>query len=138
MGIKITGYEHPPTPQQLSPDVIKKECPAGESKGCFLWDYDHTDDVVKFTPRILARNDLAKDDLSKVLEHERQHWRDFNRRASELKTAVDRAVKAGQDPRVDDRLDWMLYDYCQDAITFHRKIENLVFDSCKEPDSKRP
>src|SRR5262245_18801377 len=129
MGIKITGYERPPAPEQLSPDVIKKECPAGESNGCFLWDYDHTDDVVTFKARILARNDLKNDELNKVLEHERHHWRDFNKRASEVKAGVDQAVKAGRDPRVDDRLDWMLYDYCRDAIAFHRSIDVLVFDS---------
>jgi hypothetical protein len=137
MGTKFSGYERPPAPQQRPKDVIVRECP-GETNGCFLWDYDHTDDVVTFKTRILARNDLSRDELNKVLEHERQHWRDFNRLASEVKAAVDHAVKAGQDPRVDERLEWMLYDYCQAAIAFHRRIGNMVFDSCREPDSKRP
>lgn len=137
MGVKFSGYEHPPSPKQLAPDVITRECP-GERNGCFLWDYDSTDGVVTFKTRILIRNDLSKTEFNDVLEHERHHWRDFNKRANEVKKAVDHAAGAGQDPRVDDRLEWMLYDYCQDAIDFHRKIGNLVFDSCKKPDGDRP
>jgi hypothetical protein len=137
MGIKITGYERTPSPQQLHPDVIKREC-SGEKTGCFLWDYDVNGDDVKFITKILVRNDLSKSELPDVLDHERQHWRDFNRRALEFKAAVERAIKQGQDPQIDDRLAWMLYDYCQDSAAFHRRIGRMSFTICDRPGNDRP
>ncbi|PWT93654.1 MAG: hypothetical protein C5B55_04135 [Blastocatellia bacterium] len=137
MGIKITGFDKPPSPQSLPSDVIAKEC-SGEKNGCFLWNYDVNGDNVKFKTRILLRNDLSKSELPDVLEHERHHWRDFNRLAVELKAAVEKAAKAGQDPQIDDRLEWMLYDYCRAAAAFHRQIEHMSFEICDQPKNDRP
>lgn len=137
MGIKFSGYEHAPTPRAVSKDVIQREC-QGEKTGCFLWDYDSQDDKVTFTTKILVRDDLSKQELPDVLQHERHHYDDFRRRAFEVKTAVEKAVKAGKDPALDDRLEWMMYDYCMDAVAYHRKLDRLVFDSCSAPKSDRP
>lgn len=137
MGIKITGFERPPTPQHMPPDVIKREC-SGEKTGCFLWDYDVNGDDVKFKTRLLVRNNLSRSELPDVLEHERHHWRDFNRLAGELKAAVEKAVKAGRDPQIDNRLEWMLYDYCRDAAAFHRRIGKMSFEMCDQPSGDRP
>jgi len=138
MGLKFTGFEHMPAPQQKAPEVVASECPDGEKTGCFLWDYDSQDDKVKFTTKILVRNDLSKSELKDVLAHERQHWSDFNRRASEVKAAAIKAEKEGKDTAIDDRLEWMMYDYCQDAAAYHRRLGRISFDWCREPRSKRP
>jgi hypothetical protein len=137
MCVKISGFQKPPPPQSLHPDVVKEEC-SGEKSGCFLWDYNVNGDNLKFTTRILVRNNLSKSELRDVLDHEHQHWRDFNRRAVALKAAVEKAIKEGRDQLLDDRLEWMLYDYCQDSAAFHRKIGRLSFDTCREPSSTRP
>ena len=133
----MSGHEHAPAPQQLHPDVIKRDC-SGEETGCFLWDYDVTDGVVKFKTRILVRTDVSGAKLQDVLQHERHHWSDFNRRAVALKAAAEKAVKEGRDPELDDRLEWMLYDYCKDAEAYHRSLDRLSFDSCSEPRTTRP
>ena len=137
MAFKCTGFEHAPSPQQLPPAVVKKEC-SGEETSCFLWDYEVKDDKLKFTTRILVRNDLRKTELADVLAHERHHWRDFQNRAIKLKDAVEKALKAGRDPALDDRLEWMLYDYCKDSAAFHRSIERYPIPICFEPKSTRP
>jgi len=137
MAFKCTGFEKPPTPSQLHPDVVKKECD-GERTSCFLWEYDLNGDNLTFKTRMLVRNDLTKKELPDVLEHERQHWRDFNRRAVALKDAVEQAIKAGRDPALVERLDWMKYDYCTDSAAFHRKIERFPIAVCFKPSSDRP
>lgn len=70
----------------------------------FFWDYAVNGDNLKFTAKILVRNNLTKSELRDVLDHERQHWRDFDRRAADLKAAVEKATKEGRDPLLDDRL----------------------------------
>lgn len=137
MAFKCTGFEHPPSPQSLPPDVVKKECD-GEKTSCFLWRYDVDEGNVKFSTRILVRNDLTKKELPDVLDHESQHWRHFNQRAAAFKAAVEKAIKAGHDPALDDRLDWMTYDYCRDSAAFHRRIERFPIAVCYEPSSERP
>ena len=137
MAFKCTGFEHAPKPDHLHPDVVKKEC-SGEKTSCFLWNYDVNGDNLKFTTRILVRDDLPRSELSDVLDHEHHHWRDFHRRSVDLKTAVEKAIKDGREPALDDRLDWMMYDYCTDSATFHRKIERYPIAICLEPNTARP
>ena len=141
MTLKFSGHEAFPKPTKVSAAEVEGNC-SGEKNGCFLWDYEWTneDDVltVKFKNSVLIIDTLTESEQKDVLSHETRHWQIFQRYAIELKAALEKIVKEGGGPDMDNRLEWLRYDICRENAAFHREVERFPIKICFEPTSTRP
>jgi hypothetical protein len=55
-----------------------------------------------------------------------------------MKKDIEQCLKVGGDPKIEDRVDWLIYDKCQKAANFHRQTAGYSVEICSKPSSKRP
>ena len=143
MKLKFSGHESLPTPIKVSAEELKKKC--SDKNGCFKWEdseWKIEDDVliVRFRTSVLILDKLTESERKDVLAHEKRHWQILQRRALELKAALEKIIKEGRDPEpeMDARWEWMKYDICRDDAAFHREVERYPIPTCVEPSNPRP
>ena len=109
--------------------------------GCFVHNGTWTENngvlTVRFRPTIYINSALTDREKSDVLQHERRHYQDFRRRATQLQRALAAAIRRRQDPQMSARWSWFLYDLCTDSAAFHRSIGAPV-EICSQPGDSRP
>jgi len=109
--------------------------------GCFYhhgnWTENNDVLTVSFNPTIYINNALTGAARTNALLHEQRHYRDFRTRATRMQQALARAIRARQDPQMDARWTWFLYDLCTDSAAFHRSVGSPV-EICTEPTASRP
>lgn len=139
MKLKMTGHDKNNT-KMVTADELKKKFSA--SKGYFYSDIDWNDAtdpiVVTITNTTYIDKALTGKDLEAVKKHEKQHFDDFKKLAADMKTSIEAALKAGRDPQMSARIDWLIFDRCQKSAAFHRKTAGYSVEICSQPSSKRP
>ena len=82
MTLKFSGHEAFPKPTKVSAAEVEGKC-SGEKNGCFLWDYEWTNEgdvlTVKFKNSVLIMDTLTQSEQKDVLSHETRHWQIFQR-----------------------------------------------------------
>ncbi len=109
--------------------------------GCFYHHGNWTENngvlTVSFNPTIYINSALTVEARTEALRHEQRHVRDFRTQATQMHRALARVIRARQDPQMDARWRWFLYDLCTDSARFHRSIRSPV-EICSQPTGSRP
>lgn len=109
--------------------------------GCFVhhgsWTEKNGVLTIQFNPIIYLNRTLTGQSRSEVLRHEQRHYRDFRQQATWLYNNLVRSIQRHQDPQMDARWAWFLYDLCTDSAVYHRQIGATV-EICMQPAGHRP
>lgn len=109
--------------------------------GCFVHNGSWTENndvlTVRFQPTIYLNRELNGNARTNALQHEQHHYQDFRRRATQLQRALAASIRRRQDPQMNARWTWFLYDICTDSAAFHRLIGSPV-EICMTPSANRP
>ena len=139
MKLVFTGYESAPL-KFVRSEECQGKCD-GNPNGCFKPDWKwHMDDkvlTVEFSCVTWINATLRGKALEDVKSHERRHQQDFISLANQLKASLQRVLAAGQDPDMENRLNWFEYDVCFKSAAFHRQIGARV-EVCLPPAGVRP
>ena len=123
MKLKMTGHEKT-TMRYVSAEELKRVSD-GNSMGYFKSDIDWNDSadpiVVTIVNTTYINRTLTGQKKNDVEAHEKKHFADFKGLAEQMKKEIDAALKAGRDPQMQDRMDWLVYDRCRKSATFHRQ-----------------
>ncbi|MBL8228534.1 MAG: hypothetical protein JNL98_08655 [Bryobacterales bacterium] len=146
MTLTFTGHDINPPPV-VHLDRVRAEY--GDREGAFIHgggcstDHEPFSDTIStvnvwFNPQIQILNGLDVVTEQRVLRHEEQHHRDFMEIAQRLHQRLDRAVRQNQDPQLNDRWAWFLYDLKTRANRYHQQTGEGVVVPVSEPDCPRP
>ena len=140
MKLNMTGYDKT-AKKYVSADALKKVS-NGNSKGYFETEVEYEDAsdpiVVKFKNTTYINNTLAGKEKQDVEDHEKRHFTDFKKLAEAMKKGAEKALKAGLDPQIKERVEWLFFDRCVTSAAFHREGGGYSVEICSKPDSKRP
>ena len=140
MKLKMTGHDRT-TMRYVSAEELKRVSD-GNSMGYFKSDIDWNDSddpiVVTIVNTTYINKTLTGQQKKDVETHEKKHFDDFKGLAEQVKKEIDAALKAGRDPQIQDRIDWLIYDRCRKSATFHRQTSGYSVEICFQPSSTRP
>ena len=141
MKLKMTGHDKTKT-RYVSAKELKKVSDGVSSQGYFHSDIDWNDAddpiVVTITNTTYINEDLTGQAKKDVEAHEHQHFVDFKKLAEQMKTDIEKALRAKKDPQIADRVEWLIYDRCQTSAAFHRETAGYSVEICFAPSSDRP
>jgi hypothetical protein len=140
MKLKMSGHDKTST-KYVTPEELKKVS-GGNTKGWFdsYIEFNDSGDTitVTITNTTYINKTLTGQEKKDVEVHEARHFSDFKALANAMKKDVEAALKAGADPQLQDRVDWLIYDRCVKSAAFHRSTAGYSVEICSKPSSKRP
>ncbi len=153
MQLVMEGQNNPASLQHVNPAEMRRRT-RHSAQGYFLdnGQYYLTSDgsslTISFNPQILILEGLDSAAEARIVTEEAQHETDFHGIVRRMERALRAAIRAGQDPSIDDYWAWFRY-YVEDAAArYHQHTENMRGETLDaagldttrptEPSSPRP